>query len=205
MKFNFMFYGILLLAVVYASEVDHAEGIASSLLNREREMEIQLGESLCPTIEDAFNGQVDCTCDVPIAFPVKNSFTDVSCLREICAPDIDTCFDITFGAKVTLGPVAISTSVCIDNIQVLDLSLPYMKLCVDYTLAANNSGKSSDIKGCSTKINGKKCSSCKPCDKSGGVKFDCSNIVPGFKSSKCTGFRPYLGEGSKPVATVPDL
>jgi hypothetical protein len=198
----------LLLAVVSASEIDYdAESSAALAAPREdREMvSIQVGDLVCPYIESAFRGQATCECDIPINWPLAGSYTDVTCTAPICGSEFGiACLDLVFGAKVQVGPISVEASVCVDNIRVFDFTFPEpADLCIDYPLIPRQ--KSSIIKGCNAKVNGKKCIGCKLCDRFGGVNFDCTNIVAGFKSTRCAQFRPYLGQGSNPVAKVPAI
>jgi hypothetical protein len=163
-----------------------------------------VGDLVCAPIEATFVGLVDCTCDIPISWPLTTSYANVTCTTPICDPAYSAvCIDITIGAAVTVAPVVLSAFLCVGNIQIFDFTLPADPFCIDYKTVS--AGKTSIVKGCTATVKGKKCRRCKTFGKLGGVKFDCTNVVQGFKSLKVIELRPYLGSESHPSMTVPQI
>jgi hypothetical protein len=166
---------------------------------------LNLGDLICPNIETVFQNQVECTCDVPIDFALTKTYLDVKCSRQVCDPTDTVCGDVTFGTELAVSPASVAASICIEDIQLLQISLPQLgPFCIDYTTAQAGI-RGNVVKSCNIVIAGQKCNSCSPCDRRGGVKFDCSNIVSGFKTKSCARFAPYLGAGSKASSKLPAI
>jgi hypothetical protein len=202
-----VYFTFLVAVVVNGSETtttQSEDAVAVALPENDRDLQIQVGDAICPSIESLFGGTVECACDVPLDYPLNDSFADVSCARKVCGPGKRLCSDVVFGSKVSLGPVVIGAKLCIDNIKLFNVGFPNLKYCLNYSTARRKRNRSIPT-GCTASVNKKECKSCKPCDREGGVKFDCTNVVPDFMSTKCTPFRPYLGPGSNPSSKIPSL
>jgi hypothetical protein len=181
----------------------------SSTQQEERDLQIDFGDTVCPVIEDVFQNLVECTCNVLVNFPISDSTAYVECGSNVCDPFVGSlCGDIEFFADVSLNAVSLTTGICLDNIKLFNFDLPEVgPFCIDYDLIRAGAGSkaSSFVKSCTATVAGKQCNSCTRCDRYGGAKFDCSNVVKKFKTTTCARFRPFLSGRTKAKSTVPKI
>jgi hypothetical protein len=203
-----IFVTILLVAVIDSEKNVPALRANSDLDKDQRELQIQLGDDICPPLENLFRNLVECECDVSVDYPLVETYADVKCGRTICDPIADVaCADVTFKTNLTLGPVAVGAAVCVEDIALFGFIVPGLgPFCIDYVTGRDGkSKKKSVVKSCKANLGGTECNSCTPCDKKGGVQLDCTNTVRSFKTDRCAIFRPYLGTGSTPDAKIPKI
>ena len=196
-----------LIAVTFAST---GEVVPHGHANDERQL------TLCSAIESAESAT--CECNIPI-LQLKG---DISCSRDGCSQNGSVCGTASFETSFSVFPPSFAASVCLEalTLTVGDFtSSEYGPFCIDFGTDVSRSGCGGNIFKCLTSgrkqnrvvtsckatIAGEQCASCTPCNKIGGVTFDCTNIESGFKVDTCTPFKPWLGTGSPSDPTIPDF
>lgn len=157
----------------------------------------QLAES--SNISRCFPPNTEVVCGRP---GITTSLNLLSALTGGFVVRVDLCFyDATlFGFPVPrlfnpyciniLGSIAGSPSIPTIIQAIFGLFSPGLK--ADAVSSASDSGT---IGTCKAKLGKKKCQSCSVCSASmgGGVRMDCSNLIPDFVVDECTAFPSFLG------------
>lgn len=222
---NILFPSLSTLIIIVTAKNDNGGDIVAKIHNVQQDDEprnLQTATGICNFLSNAiFIGLFTCDCNIELS---KGNI-ELECISDyICSPGGFLCGKISEGLEFS-GFIP-SVSFCIHNATFGRTSLLDKPFCIGPNLTAVsaeaycpdglahciNSGKAATItkptasvQSCHIQIGPKTCRSCTPCDQSGGVTFDCSNIVKGLKTTTCAKFRIPTGLGSKAKPKLPDI